>query len=315
MASALASNAVAVDNWIIKGVYYHNSTQSNGNTVIRGQYGGGNLGYKNYVYLDIGNSFRAKADSTVGNFTINENVAILMSPNAPSGSISFNRMLRLEDRAKAGTIDNQGTILVNSANHAANGVGIYLDVGNNATLDTFTNSGLMRNETGGGSGKEMLVVWRDATINNLINKGTIYGQTGVIHSKGGTIKNMLFSGPNSITEAGDGNVINIINTSNIGNITAENQAEIIGNISLSNTSSIDNISIGGNNTTLAGNITMLSNDNTSSIDNITISNGGTYAGTIHTAGRTNISGITIANGGVVGSSNASSMILSSGNST
>ena len=52
-------------------------------------------------------------------------------------------------------------------------------------------------------------------------------------------------------------------------------------------------------------LTPCNDTNTSSIDNITISSGGTYAGTIHTAARTNISGITTANGGVVGSSNAS----------
>ncbi|WP_166648675.1 hypothetical protein, partial [Helicobacter pullorum] len=46
-----------------------------------------------------------------------------------------------------------------------------------------------------------------------------------------------------------------------------------------------------------------------------ISNGGTYAGTIHTRNQTSIGGVTIANGGVVGSSNTNSTILSSGNST
>ena len=79
----------------------------------------------------------------------------------------------------------------------------------------------MRNETGGGRGQQMFIAWENGTINNLINKGTIYGYTGVINSKSGTIKNMLFSGPNSVTEAGSGNVIDVYEASNIGTITVE----------------------------------------------------------------------------------------------
>ena len=107
-------------------------------------------------------------------------------------------------------------------------------------------------------------------------------------------------------------------SSNIAGISLANASTITGGVTLNGSSSIDNISISGSNASLSGNITMLTPGNatnTASIDNITISSGGTYAGTIHTAGRTNISGITIANGGVVGSSNTNSMILSSGNST
>ena len=112
----------------------------------------------------------------------------------------------------------------------------------------------MRNETGGGSGREMLIAWENGTINNLINKGTIYGHTGVIWSRSGTIKNMLFSGSTSVTEVGSGNVIDIQGTSNIGSITVENQAKIIGNISLAGTSSITNGITIINSGSLQGNI-------------------------------------------------------------
>ncbi|OCR03004.1 hypothetical protein, partial [Helicobacter pullorum] len=329
LASALASNVAAAQWQVGRGVYWKSgySQDQSGNMTVTGTEGNGYLGYKGYLYLDDGTgpAFRAEVGKTVGNFTINENVAILFTqPGSTSGSTShiWRILGSSTGGATAGTIDNQGTILVNTA--IGGSAGRYLDVGNNATVDTFTNSGLMRNETGGGSGNEMLVVWGNGTINNLINKGTIYGQTGVIHSRGGTIKNMLFSGPNSITEAGSGNVINIINASNIGNITAENQAEIIGNISLSNTSSITNgisldnqskmtgnLTLNGsskitngisltNASNMTGNITLA---NTSTIDNISISgNNATLAGniTIGTArgNSASIGNITISNGGI-----------------
>ena len=117
----------------------------------------------------------------------------------------------------------------------------------------------MRNETSGGNGQEMLVAWENGIINNLINEGTIYGHTGVIHSKSGTIKNMLFSGSTSVTEVNSGNVIDIQGTSNIGTITVEDQAKIIGNISLAGTSSITNGITIINSGSLQGNISLTNN--------------------------------------------------------
>ncbi|VEJ06262.1 Uncharacterised protein [Helicobacter pullorum] len=99
-----------------------------------------------------------------------------------------------------------------------------------------------------------------------------------------------------------------------------NNATLTGNISLAGSSSISKILIDGSNSggtngtpKLDGDITM---DGTSAIANgITITNGGTYAGRIHTKSQSDIDSITIASGGVVGSSNTNSTILSSGNST
>ncbi|WP_158654114.1 beta strand repeat-containing protein, partial [Helicobacter pullorum] len=116
--------------------------------------------------------------------------------------------------------------------------------------------------------------------------------------------------------------ISLAGSSAIANgIAIHDSGTIAGNISLAGSSAIANgITIGGNssggsgnNASLNGNITM---DGTSAIANgITITNGGTYAGRIHTKSQSDIDSITIASGGVVGSSNASSTILSSGNST
>ncbi|WP_158653938.1 beta strand repeat-containing protein, partial [Helicobacter pullorum] len=99
-----------------------------------------------------------------------------------------------------------------------------------------------------------------------------------------------------------------------------NNATLTGNISLAGSSSISKILIDGSNSggtngtpKLDGDITM---DGTSAIANgITITNGGTYAGRIHTKSQSDIDSITIASGGVVGSSNTNSTILSSSNST
>ena len=297
MASALSSHAVAAQWSVSRGVYGGNYTQD----------GSGNLTVTGNLTLDdgTGDSFTAGAGNTFGNFTVNSNV--LIQSVDPSRNMSVPRIWKIEGSSKAGqgatvgTIDNQGTILIKSAT-GGGAAGKYLDIGNNATLDTFINSGTMRNETGGGRGQQMFIAWENGTINNLINKGTIYGYTGVINSKSGTIKNMLFSGPNSVTEAGSGNVIDVYEASNIGTITVENQAKIIGNISLSNTSSITNgitiinsgslqgnISLTNNariqggivldDSNMTGNIALTNSNNTMSIDNISLTNS-TIGGTI-----------------------------------
>ena len=291
MASALSSNAVALDSWSIAGNIV------SGRQNIKQDTPGYVTVVGNVTINDQASQFQAANNTTVGNILIQSGV--LIEPGR--AGMGTQHIWKIGARATAGTIENQGTILVNSYQSASR----YLDIGNYATLDTFINSGTMRNETGGGSGREMLIAWENGTINNLINEGTIYGQTGVIWSRSGTIKNMLFSGSTSVTEVNSGNVIDIQGTSNIGTITVENQAKIIGNISLAGTSSITNgiaiinsgslqgnISLtnnariqGGivldNASTITGNISLTNsnNNNTMSIDNISLTNS-TIGGTI-----------------------------------
>ncbi|WP_346671629.1 hypothetical protein, partial [Helicobacter pullorum] len=136
-------------------------------SVSRGVYGGnytqdgsGNLTVTGNLTLDdgTGDSFTAGAGNTFGNFTVNSNV--LIQSVDPSRNMSVPRIWKIEGSSKAGqgatvgTIDNQGTILIKSAT-GGGAAGKYLDIGNNATLDTFINSGTMRNETGGGRGQQM----------------------------------------------------------------------------------------------------------------------------------------------------------------
>ncbi|WP_143421800.1 S-layer family protein, partial [Helicobacter pullorum] len=124
----------------------------------------------------------------------------------------------------------------------------------------------------------------------------------------------------AITLAGSSAIANGITIGGNSASGSGNNATLTGNISLNGSSSISKILIDGSNGSgtngtpkLAGNITM---DGTSAIANgITITNGGTYAGRIHTKSQSDIDSITIASGGVVGSSNTNSTILSSGNST
>ena len=292
LASALSSHAVALDSWSIAGNIL------NGKQNIKQDTPGYVTVVGNVTINDASSQFQAADNTTVGNLLIQSGV--LIEPGRTG--MGTRHIWKISARATAGTIENQGTILVGSYQSASR----YLDIGNNATLDTFINSGTMRNETGGGRGQQMFIAWENGTINNLINKGTIYGYTGVINSKSGTIKNMLFSGPNSVTEAGSGNVIDVYEASNIGTITVENQAKIIGNISLSNTSSITNgitiinsgslqgnISLTNNariqggivldDSNMTGNIALTNSNNTMSIDNISLTNS-TIGGTISLSG-------------------------------
>ena len=261
LASALSSHAVALDSWSIAGNIL------GGRQNIKQDTPGYVTVVGNVTINDQASQFQAANNTTVGNLLIQSGV--LIEPGR--AGMGTQHIWKIGTGATAGTIENQGTILVNSYQSASR----YLDIGNYATLDTFINSGTMRNETSGGNGQEMLVAWENGIINNLINEGTIYGHTGVIHSKSGTIKNMLFSGSTSVTEVNSGNVIDIQGTSNIGTITVEDQAKIIGNISLAGTSSItDGISF-DNQSKMTGGITL---GGSSNIAGISLANASTITG-------------------------------------
>ncbi|WP_179854166.1 beta strand repeat-containing protein, partial [Helicobacter pullorum] len=196
-------------------------------------------------------------------------------------------------------------------------------------VDSIENAGTIMRTAGGSADYHSLFaiegqVGADLTFSNQSLTRSAVGARNIIWTQGGATTSLgeIVAKENSRLE---GN-FDFNNRFTGESITFQDSANMTGNISLEGNARIANgITIGGNSTggsgsnaSLSGNITMLTPGNvtnTASIDNITISSGGTYAGTIHTAGQTNISRITIANGGVVGSNTANSMILSSGNST
>ena len=273
---------------------------------------------------------------------------ISVSENASAATITNKGTIAQRGEANIITLKSGSTTdaIINSGTMTAAGNNL-LTLRANATLGILQNSGTMSTTktnlvdlSGGNNSIEQIKLSSGSTTSagtNIINAQSS-ATIGTITADNATINGGInLAGTSSITDG-----ISLSNTSTLtGNISLTNNSRIQGGIVLDNSkmtggitlggssniagisllngsSSIDNISISGSNASLSGNITMLTPGNatnTASIDNITISSGGTYAGTIHTAGRTNISGITIANGGVVGSNAANSMILSSGNST
>ncbi|WP_278917020.1 beta strand repeat-containing protein, partial [Helicobacter pullorum] len=277
---------------------------------------------------------------TFGDFYINfanMNNPIVISANASAATItnngtivktgSGNNLFSFFEGASVDAIVNNKTITSTTGNNIFN-------LTANATLGMLQSSGVMSttranlvNLSGSGSSIDKIELLSGSTTSagtNIINvqNGT---SVGTITATGATMSgNITLAGTGSIT-----NGISLNNQSNMtGNLTLNgsskitngislrNASNMTGNITLANTASIDNISISGNNASLSGNITIgTAGGNSASIGNITISDGGTYAGTIHTRNQTSIDSITIASGGVVGSSNTNSTILSSGNST
>ena len=330
-------------SWYTPGVIVNNSKDDNaGGVLVTGKF--------SHTYGDYGYTYEVLAGTKAGNLTFDTGTSFTV-PNHGYGPMV--NIISVSENASAATIANKGTIAQNTSaniiNLASNSTtdaivnsGTITSRGNNlltlkanATLGILKNSDTMSttganliNLSGGNNSIEQIELLSGSTTSagtNIISAESS-ATIGTITADDATINGGInLAGTSSIT---DGisldnqskmtGGITLGGSSNIAGISLANASTITGGVTLNGSSSIDNISISGNNASLSGNITMLTPGNatnTASIDNITISSGGTYAGTIHTAGRTNISGITIANGGVVGSNAANSMILSSGNST
>ncbi|STQ87246.1 hypothetical protein [Helicobacter pullorum] len=290
-----------------------------------------NHGYGNFVnIISVSENASAATIANKGTITQNTNANIINLASSSttdaivnSGTITSvgNNLLTLRANATLGILQNSGTMSTTNTNL------VDLSGGNNSIKQIELSSGSTTSArtniiNAQSSATIGTITATGATMSGSINlAGTSSITNGISLSNTSTLtgnislNNSRIQGGIVLDNSKMTGGITLGGSSNIAGISLANASTITGNVTLNGSSSIDNISISGSNASLGGNITMLSNDNTSSIDNITISSGGTYAGTIHTAGRTNISGITIANGGVVGSSNASSMILSSGNST
>ncbi|WP_040500059.1 hypothetical protein, partial [Helicobacter pullorum] len=295
LASALSSN-VAAAQWSIAGIYTGRQNvqqDSSGNVTVNGN-------------LDLNDGsviFQVAENQTAGNFLINSGVLL----KSLRTGMSVPDLWKLNAGASAGTIENRGTILINSIPSASR----YLNMGNDSTLKSFINSGTMINETGGSSSYYIVAVWSRAVMENFTNTGSIIAKDGAIYLNGGTIQNFNLTGSKSLLKAETANVdviqLNTNNGSNarIDNFEVSNGATIEGNISLRNASSITNgitiinsgslqghISLTGNAriqggivldnaSTITGNISLTNsnNNNTMSIDNISLTNS-TIGGTI-----------------------------------
>ena len=329
--SNVNGKSTIINGWNMK----NNTLQVPENTIGTAVNGGVVVNQKPNIWNNGQKRYEVFAGTKAGDLTFNRGISASgwsnnlfhIGENASAGTITMAQSSTTNISIGSTTIINIGgggylAGFVNNGNgtyqHADTGA--MIQIWGSGTLDLFRNAGNLTTKT--------MLKTDSGTINQVefASGSSTTASQGLISVSNATIGTITATGATvsgSINLAGTSSITNGISldnqskmtggitlggSSNIAGISLANASTITGGVTLNGSSSIDNISISGSNASLSGNITMLSNDSTASIDNITISSGGTYNGTIHTGARTNISGITIANGGVVGSSNASSII-------
>ena len=252
LASALSSHAVAA--WQFGSLQASGSGLPSSTGTISGEdliVDGLTIDLRNY-WVGINNYLYGVArNGTGGNLTINNNSKIeVYKMSGP--------LIKIDGNATAGIITNNG--IINRDDTGTSSVRATVDVGTNASVEAFINTGTIYWE----EATSIVRLWGNSSIGTIKNTGIMQSRGGIIIANGKTIGSIEFDGGliQRITNAGTatnnavattGNVIEIT-SSNIGTITMSNSASIHGNISLSGTRITDKISFGDSNMT--GNISL-----------------------------------------------------------
>ena len=244
--------------------------------VLRGTKAGnltfGNISFSSSYY---GNLIRISEGASAATITNNGTI-----------KLTYNRQgfITLADGASVDAIVNNKIITAvgnNVLNLSANTTLGMLK--NSGTMST-TNTNLV-NLSGSGSSIDKIELLSGSTTSartNIINAAS-NATIGTITATGATMSgNITLAGTSAITngisfdnQSKMTGGITLGGSSNIAGISLANASTITGNVTLNGSSSIDNISISGSNTTLAGGISL---SNTSAITDIDV--GGTITGNI-----------------------------------
>ncbi|WP_196332202.1 hypothetical protein, partial [Helicobacter pullorum] len=233
LASALSSHAVAA--WQFGSLQASGSGLPSSTGTISGEdliVDGLTIDLRNY-WVGINNYLYGVArNGTGGNLTINNNSKIeVYKMSGP--------LIKIDGNATAGIITNNG--IINRDDTGTSSVRATVDVGTNASVEAFINTGTIYWE----EATSIVRLWGNSSIGTIKNTGIMQSRGGIIIANGKTIGSIEFDGGliQRITNAGTatnnavattGNVIEIT-SSNIGTITMSNSASIHGNISLSGT--------------------------------------------------------------------------------
>ncbi|WP_196332148.1 beta strand repeat-containing protein, partial [Helicobacter pullorum] len=328
LASALSSQAVAVDGWQVHNISFY-PNYNNGTIVSNPDATFGVAGNDIMVPVPNNGTINISAWNQVVRY-------VYYVSGGTAGDLTIQqgttfRMLYLYDAfikvglgngnvGSVGTILNQGTILKSNDTSVIGIPKSIIDITENSSFDAIVNEGRIVSQNGNTTVRSQIIKLRNNSQGNLLkNTGTIIGSGDLIRIESSSLGKIELSG--GLLQVDSGNVIGIQGSSNIGTITADdatingsinlagtssitngisldNQSKMTGGITLGDSSNIAGISL-ANASTITGNVTL---NGSSSIDNISISgNNASLSGniTIGTArgNSASIDNITISNGG------------------